>query len=481
MIPAQLEPREVDTTCSASTFTAPDGLQFEVFCNQSLNAGIDGGNFGVTTEASWEGCMTTCSWSRPRCYSVTFNREFPVSFQICFCEAGAAHALRILPSVTTFSSLPHKLWLSTHLLISSCSHRRYLLPSTPITCTTESLRLGSCWLKNMTNTVKSAVGGAHSAIVTPGAQLAALNTTCPYANNSMQISSGGLEFKIDCRNDQPYGDYVPTGDDYGIHTDTLEECMEKCTEAIPLCRLLTWDPSQISGYANCYLKDHPGGLPAQPEEPLITHSAFAQLDATSVNTTCPTNTTFVSATNLKTFNINCNQYNDGSNATAIHTKNVNSCMDKCAANSTCVGVAFDSLLGDGFQNCHLKTAIGVSSSVSSYFFATLSGRAPNSTSPSSSSHKKSQGWIAGPVVGAVVALAIIAALVWCWRRRKNSATSRQGGSDNLATQSVASPYYQPVAQDQGPHEMEQAKAHRPPYEMESAGLQHELHGNQRNE
>lgn len=342
---------------------------------------------------------------------------------------------------------------------------------------------GSCWLKNETHPVNStSIPNIHSALVAPVSQLASLNTTCPYANNSIQTTIDGLAFKIDCGNDQAYGDYQPNGllntwdATDGIHTDTLEECMQYCAEAHPLCLLLAWNSDQKAGYANCYLKNSLDGTPSQGPG-YITHSAFSQISFSTVNNTCPANSTYIPPTTGRNFTIACNQNNEGTNLTALHTSDVFSCIDSCAANSTCVGVVFDSYMVYGYQNCYLKSAFGLPTPLQNWFSAALEGSTSSNTTSHSPTVHKSEGWIAGPVLGAIVIIAILAVLIYLWRRRKNgSKLQRQGAFETVPQQADAAPYYHHLSQGHGPYEMAQAKSHQTHYEVDGVSPQYELDG-----
>ena len=86
------------------------------------------------------------------------------------------------------------------------------------------------------------------------------DVACPYGNNTVQTTHSGEQFKILCNKDfAGYGDYCPYSLDppYGCHphADSLEECMEICSKAHPLCTGVSWNVDLENGWENCYLKD----------------------------------------------------------------------------------------------------------------------------------------------------------------------------------------------------------------------------------
>lgn len=296
-----------------------------------------------------------------------------------------------------------------------------------------------------------------------------------------------MEFEIHCDIDNAFGDYNPDKYPHPPHTDTLAECMDICSNAHPLCRAVSWNPDMEAGFANCYLKNSLVGNPKTPSN-YVAHTAVAKLGL--LNNSCPTNSTYTS--NGKVLNVDCNQINDGSNnnLTSIHENDLDSCLDACASNTTCALAVFDALMDDGFDNCYLKGAIGVSSASPGSFFAVVSGKA-NTTQPSSSpaKHSKSDAWIAGPVIGGIIIVALIIGLIWLWRRKSIKRTVPNApavppkpiypGAD--LSKSAG---YQPVAYNQtyemGPdHNQELFKTNQDHsqnvHEMEG-GWRHELEG-----
>lgn len=100
-----------------------------------------------------------------------------------------------------------------------------------------------------------------------------------------------------------------------------------------------------------------------------------------------------------------------------HSANLTGCVNALATynniSEPCVRVVFDTYMADGYENCYLKSADGVAApNQSGFTFVVLSD---NPTSTSSSSSSKT--WIAGPIIGVVAIIALVAGCLW-WRRRK---------------------------------------------------------------
>ncbi|KAF2489307.1 hypothetical protein BU16DRAFT_434105, partial [Lophium mytilinum] len=293
----------------------------------------------------------------------------------------------------------------------------------------------SCWLRNSSTSTQGLYpeAGTHSALV-PHAELKSVNTDCPFDNLSIQTVRNVENFTIHC--DQVIGGFDACFDEYDVsgcyqgpyegfwHADSLQECMEICADSHPLCQGVSWNPSQTIGFANCWPKTGWNNLQPATANMLIgvLHSA-ALTSIEPVNTTCPADKSY--DTQGKTFSINCAQLNTGTNITSIHRANITACVDACAkSDKDCVGVVFDSTMAAGFQNCYLQNTTSVISSNANTTFALLSGtplptsNPTNTTVPTSSSKASSKAWIAGPVIGGVVAIGLIAGGIFWWRRRK---------------------------------------------------------------
>ncbi|KAL9095539.1 MAG: hypothetical protein Q9165_002410 [Trypethelium subeluteriae] len=234
----------------------------------------------------------------------------------------------------------------------------------------------------------------------------------------------------------------------------------------------------FAGYGNCYYKDNVSAESFNPLTSIDPPMHMAILDQDNfwdVDSSCINGTNYTSS-NGAVFEIACNtndNTNFGTDIASFRSQNMSVCADACATytNSSgydCVGVVFDSSLVDGYQNCYLKSIIGNVSAQAGHHWALLAQRADNSSTNSSSegapSHfpnssqslsRSSKRWIAGPVIGTVVAVGAIAGLFFWFRRQRRLSRS------NEYTSGVASlpylkerPYEQPGA---GPFEMQQEK------------------------
>ncbi|EED12318.1 tRNA dihydrouridine synthase (Smm1), putative [Talaromyces stipitatus ATCC 10500] len=260
-------------------------------------------------------------------------------------------------------------------------------------------------------------------------QMTPYNTACPYQNNSIIESEEGLPFHIICGWDLAgYGDYFPWGLDYRPHTETMEECMELCAHAHPLCLGVGWNSDLTAGYGNCYLKNSQvGNLVADSYH---THVALVNLPSIDACSSITVPQQILS--NDKTFNVTCFEGRSGSsNITSVYSANITGCIDECATYNgpeSCLGVFYDNSFADGFDNCYLLNATGSANAPFNSTYAELvsDNSNPTSTSTSSASSNSTDGssssskaWIAGPVVGVVAAVAFVALGVFWWRKRRS--------------------------------------------------------------
>lgn len=286
-----------------------------------------------------------------------------------------------------------------------------------------------CWMKNSVPSSTKAENGTHSAIAST-AQLDGANTTCPYSNQEWVTTSSGLSFQISCGRDFSGKDYSPINWNFLHHTDTLEECMDLCAAAHPLCHAVAWNVDMLDGYANCYPKTS-GDTSLLVTSPNTTHSAVASFG--SVNSTCTDNSYYSqSDSSNATFAITCQQNIANSTIQSSHAQSIDDCIDVCGtyqnSTSTCAAVAFDDSMSDGYENCYLKSGTGPTTSGSNYSTAIISR--DRRTAASTDSKSSNAGVIAGATVGAVVGVAAIAALVFFWfRKRQNKQAGFQQEAD----------------------------------------------------
>lgn len=325
-----------------------------------------------------------------------------------------------------------------------------------------------CWIRDSNTTVSGVVAstdGTHSALVASNTY-GKIDESCPDTDLSTHTidSLPGLGYTVHCNKviggfDTCWSGYPkPCWDAQHVegafigfyHTKTLEECVRICADQSPLCKGVSWNPDYSIGFANCWPKSgwSDSALTTPPAKDGVLHSV-TMTSFDRIDSICPSNTVY-STNNNHNFDIHCGQLNEGTNITQIHTQNVTSCMDSCATTDKCVGVVFDSTLQNGFNNCYLQNTTSTVSDKASATFAALSGSSIPSSSPSTSStstpgtgdsDNENKAWIAGPVVGGLVGLAIVAGAVFWWRRRRhNNATT---GEKHDGVQYDIAPRYSP--------------------------------------
>ncbi|KAK3717681.1 hypothetical protein LTR37_005748 [Vermiconidia calcicola] len=353
--------------CPSPTFTTSNGLEFTTYCGQQFTGEVN--TVGKSSEGnSIEDCMGYCSIYRPRCYGVWWDTDDQECY---FLNDG----------------------LGTSNLTSSSS-------------------------------ISIAIAD-RSQLVEPA------DTSCPYADGSMQTLANTEEFLIYCDKDfGGYGDYCPDnlqaeGSGCPPHADTLEECMQICSDAHPLCTGVSFNPDLELGYANCYLKSDLDGAVAQaPAEGVATHSAEITAAFADVSVGCPSSRTYTSD-NGKDFAVECYDGRVGSdNITSQHETSVEDCLESCSIRTGlgCIGVVFDIELLDGFNNCYLLNETGTPNKGANATFAQLTqqavdGATPSETNGDGESNEASSAWVAGPVIGVVLLLALIIGGFFWWRRR----------------------------------------------------------------
>jgi hypothetical protein len=273
------------------------------------------------------------------------------------------------------------------------------------------------------------------------------NTACPWTNASDHSTPNGMDFEVLCDQDLPFNDFCPLSGAASTlprgnglctyHADSLEECMELCSQTHPLCKAVTYNPDMRGGYGNCYPKSDfsASGYISNPS----THMAVAA-NLPTLNSSC-TNGSVYTAPNNEQFTVSCNENRAFNDLVQLHSANLSYCIDSCASYSNattgdCVAIVYDSTLNSGWQNCWLKSANGVAGTLAGNHYALKIGKVPtntngsssgnststgsNSASSSGSSSSSSKAWIAGPVAGGIVGIALISAGMLYFLRRNKS-------------------------------------------------------------
>ncbi|KAH8690750.1 hypothetical protein BGW36DRAFT_465620 [Talaromyces proteolyticus] len=260
------------------------------------------------------------------------------------------------------------------------------------------------------------------------------NTSCPYANNTILPTQEGLDFKLACYTSIDEDTLSPWNLEFcRVHVETLEECMDACAQAHPRCQAAMWNPGLMAGYLNCFLKNDTGPLVANTN--YIYHTAVAEY--TPLSQGCPTYSNWTA--NDKTFDIKCSkQITQANNLTFYHQDNITACIDSCASHSgppACEAVVFDATLDSGYENCQLFSDVKMTDDSTNLNIAQFStATSSNSSSSNSSSNSSSKAWIAGPVIGGVVAIGVIGFIWFWWKRRQARRQSPEEDSSDTVNQ-----------------------------------------------
>jgi hypothetical protein len=323
----------------------------------------------------------------------------------------------------------------------------------------------NCWLRNSTTGTQNMVkkDGHYSALLVDG-QMGGYDTKCPAPEASTHELAGvdGLGYTMNCNKvisgyDACFSGMKPCLDDQYrnfFHTSTLEDCLNICVDQHPLCKAVSWAPDLKVGFANCMLKSGfpENGLSTPGAKAGTIHTAtITQIDP--IDNKCPETKTYDS--NKAKFDIHCGQVISGTNITSMHTQNITSCMDACATyDQKCVGIVFDSSLSNGFKNCYLQNTTNTVSNQASATYAALSSGSStgngngngnnNNNENNNSGNSPSKAWIAGPVLGGIAFLALLAFLIFWIRRRKSRASTSALEKDGHEHVSYgAAPAYSP--------------------------------------
>jgi hypothetical protein len=215
------------------------------------------------------------------------------------------------------------------------------------------------------------------------------------------------------------------------HATSLEECLSFCLAVQPLCRAVAYAPGLGLGYTNCWPKNGNPDVATfgpPPEHEGTIHTAVID-EFDRIDESCPKDDHYKTSNN-KDFEIHCGQLNTGTNITSLHTQNITACIDACATwedNNGCVGVVFDVSLAGGYRNCYLQNTTSIIIDQDKRTYAILSGTSIPTSSPTTTAlpgipderkGSTSKAWVAGPVIGGIALLAIIAFGLFWWRRRK---------------------------------------------------------------
>jgi hypothetical protein len=341
-------------TCSEATYTTPEGLQFALYCNEDQTGLGDLSNVGTDTV---DECMEQCA-------------------QRAGGGCGAA----------AFDTSEHRCFLKNN------------------TITHEGATDRDGWILGVANST----------------QLEPLPSGCSN-NGGNETTQNGLPFTIYCDQDL-VGSDVSTGSSYRKNSETLEDCMDHCSTMHPLCTGVAWDASLELGWLNCYPKNATSetwdAKRAQGHQGV--HIAKATLQVSTDDCRAVPNGK-ATANNTEVFTLACDQNLPGNNLTVQHSDSYQTCIDICATHpeTDCLAVIFDQTMAQGYENCYLKSAIGSPTPNQAGFTFATRQQASNTANPNHDNNGGgSKAWIAGPVIGGIVAFAIVLAGLWWWQRRR---------------------------------------------------------------
>ena len=368
-------------TCSSNDYTSPNGLQFAMSCSETIVDFDFSTSVANSTQTDIYACANHCSISR-MCYFAVFNN----------------------------------------------TDKNCMWSNKPVSFT-------------FTQDVEIDV-----AAVDPTTQLTVqYDTACPYANLTTVTTYNGMEAEVYCGLDNLAPDYCPTGNSSWVcpsHATSFQQCLDICSESHPLCWGIAYDPTLITGYANCYLKN---SLPTPDELPLtgalntaqyngaILHAAVVtEKNGSSIPINC-TNDAEINAQDGQTFVTFCNLTQLDNDLWQVHENSLQSCIDECVTynGEKCVAVVYDPQLNNGWENCYLKNSTTVNTQsvgMTLALVSTSSGSIPSSSGSPGGSQGSSTGgskaWIAGPVIGGIFVLVAAAYGIFWWRKRSTSSRNR---------------------------------------------------------
>ena len=259
----------------------------------------------------------------------------------------------------------------------------------------------------------------------------------PVSCTANQTSENGLNFSVYC-------DQNLDGSDMAVgnrsHAATFSDCLNHCSTLHPLCTGVLWDSTMNLGWRNCLPKqgdkeNRKVGSKYKGSQAGVANFANVTIEDCRANSNGTTST----GNNVE-FKLTCGEDRFGSDIETRHADSYQECVDLCdkhTGDDKCVGVVHDSKMVNGYENCYLKSAIGVATSDKDGYTFALRQDSPDSSDPSDpppnsdpsgspgspgspgSSGSKSKAWIAGPVIGIVAAVLLIMAIVW-WRRKRGS-------------------------------------------------------------
>lgn len=339
---------------------------------------------------------------------------------------------------------------------------------------------GICWFKGESFVYNSSVAtkaNDTNLAVAARQELKPFDTDCQYHNGTIQ-QQNGLNFTIHCNQDILGADYCAQYSlDCKFHADSLQECMNICTQALSQCSGVAYNPDMMHGFGNCYPKFNltQGFIPTggSIDDGAITHSAVAHYNTIPYN--CTSNAVIAAGTG-QGYTTSCGQDSPGNDITKYHSENITNCITSCSkwsGTGSCFAVVFDTNMTNGFENCYLKSSVSapITADKGGFILAMQGGAVSSSTSSSSTSASStgtsqaqatssgasgvsvidgagtsglSGGAIAGIVIGVLALIAIVAVVAFLLLRRRRAAAAAASSSPEQA-EALAPPYTGPPA------------------------------------
>ena len=197
----------------------------------------------------------------------------------------------------------------------------------------------------------------------------------------------------------------------------------------PKCYGVTFVPGMVNGYWNCYPKTSGANIGTIiPSD--TTHFALAQFD--SPDTTCTPGCNNASASSSSngndrdTYNVACNYGANGTILSSVYTQDMTDCISACDnyTDTQCLAVSYFPNGDAGYENCLLMSNVQSNYSLTDSQFAQRLNTTSGDTSVcNTKASSTSKAWVAGPVIGALAAIAILVFAIW-WCRKRRSPRSR---------------------------------------------------------
>jgi len=152
-----------------------------------------------------------------------------------------------------------------------------------------------------------------------------------------------------------------------------------------------------------------------PTDDFVAHSAMVAPGYDAISITCPAEPTYFPESGM--FSVECSATRTGAqNISSRHETSVSDCVDTCSTHldDGCVGVLYQLSLAQGYDNCYLLNDTGepVPGGANATFAHLTQSRALTPDADDSSRGHSSKAWIAGPVIGALLAILPIIGAVY---------------------------------------------------------------------